>query len=204
MTLPGRAFDSTGHGVVARRASRSRDGQSCRTRRRSLTSLPFSRADASVSAVGAETPGSDDLRARRSTARRLCVALAEQESEEVGPAHLVLVRSGSFDESSGRPRSVRERERCSRGGSLGGAASWTACPRLGFTRCCLFVRCGRPVLCRPSCWAQTAWLDGDDDLASPGYDYGNEDEFGLDVILDGLERGIDAARDASAGHRDDD
>jgi len=35
----------------------------------------------------------------------------------------------------------------------------------------------------------------------PGYDYGNEYLFGLDLILDGLDRALDTARSRSASVR---
>jgi len=38
-------------------------------------------------------------------------------------------------------------------------------------------------------------------VLQPGYDYGNEYEFGLDLILDGLERARDTARSRSASVR---
>ena len=38
-------------------------------------------------------------------------------------------------------------------------------------------------------------------VLQPGYDYGNGYEFGLDLILDGLERARDAARSRSASVR---
>jgi hypothetical protein len=40
-------------------------------------------------------------------------------------------------------------------------------------------------------------------VLQPGYDYGNEYQFGLDLIVDGLERARDAAPplSASAGPR---
>jgi len=38
-------------------------------------------------------------------------------------------------------------------------------------------------------------------VLQPGYDYGNEYEFGLDLILDGLERARDTARSRSASAR---
>ena len=38
-------------------------------------------------------------------------------------------------------------------------------------------------------------------VLQPGYDYGNEYEFGLDLILDGLERARDTARSRSASGR---
>src|SRR5256714_7823371 len=38
-------------------------------------------------------------------------------------------------------------------------------------------------------------------VLQPGYDYGNEYEFGLDLILDGLERARDTARSRAAGSR---
>ena len=34
-------------------------------------------------------------------------------------------------------------------------------------------------------------------VLQPGYEYGNEYEFGLDLILDGLERARDAAQPSS-------
>jgi len=38
-------------------------------------------------------------------------------------------------------------------------------------------------------------------VLQPGYDYGNEYEFGLDLILDGLERARDTVRSRSASVR---
>ena len=38
-------------------------------------------------------------------------------------------------------------------------------------------------------------------VLQPGYDYGDEYEFGLDLILDGLERAPDTAQSVSASAR---